>query len=79
MGSRIGEEGYTADTDNAVPQILNPSETFGDIIVDYSYVECTSACITALAMFRKRCPDHRKAEIGAACAKGRPLAAQFKR
>jgi hypothetical protein len=34
-------------------QILNPAETFGDIIVDYSYVECTSACITALCAFRK--------------------------
>lgn len=32
-------------------QILNPAETFGDIIVDYSYVECSSACITALAAF----------------------------
>ncbi len=27
---------------------LNPSEVFGDIMVDYSYVECTSACIQAL-------------------------------
>lgn len=32
-------------------QILNPAETFGDIIVDYSYVECSSACITALVAF----------------------------
>ena len=44
-------------------QILNPSETFGDIIVDYSYVECTSACITALCAFRRQHPDHRKKEI----------------
>jgi cycloartenol synthase len=35
--------------------MLNPSETFGDIMVDYSYVECTSACITALTSFRKVC------------------------
>jgi lanosterol synthase len=28
---------------------LNPSEVFGDIMVDYSYVECTSACVQALA------------------------------
>jgi len=44
-------------------EMLNPSETFGDIIVDYSYVECTSACITALCQFRRRFPDHRRAEI----------------
>lgn len=48
------------------PQILNPAETFGDIIVDYSYVECTSACITALVAFQKQHPDHRTGEIKAA-------------
>ena len=37
-------------------QVLNPAETFGDIIVDYSYVECSSACITALAAFAARHP-----------------------
>ncbi|GFR46984.1 hypothetical protein Agub_g8636 [Astrephomene gubernaculifera] len=47
-------------------EILNPAETFGDIIVDYSYVECTSACITALAEFRKRYPSHRPADISSA-------------
>lgn len=40
-------------------QILNPAETFGDIIVDYSYVECTSACITALTAFDKLHPGSR--------------------
>lgn len=37
-------------------QVLNPAETFGDIIVDYSYVECSSACITGLAAFAARYP-----------------------
>lgn len=49
---------------------MNPAETFGDIIVDYSYVECTSACITALVAFRKQHPHHRKAEIQASLNKG---------
>ena len=35
-------------------ELLNPAETFGDIIVDYSYVECTSACVTALAAFQQQ-------------------------
>jgi 2,3-oxidosqualene cyclase len=30
---------------------LNPSDVFGDIMVDYSYVECTSACVQALAAY----------------------------
>lgn len=51
-------------------QILNPSETFGDIIVDYSYVECTSACITALCAFRRQFPNHRTLEIQGALDKG---------
>lgn len=34
-----------------------------DIIVDYSYVECTSACIQALYMFQKHYPNHRTKEI----------------
>jgi len=33
---------------------LNPSQVFGDIMVDYSYVECTSACIQALAAAKKK-------------------------
>jgi squalene/oxidosqualene cyclase-like protein len=33
---------------------LNPSQVFGDIMVDYSYVECTSACIQALQLARRK-------------------------
>ncbi len=32
-------------------ELLNPSDVFGDIMVDYSYVECTSACVQALAAY----------------------------
>lgn len=32
---------------------LNPSQVFGDIMVDYSYVECTSACVQALVVARR--------------------------
>ena len=35
-------------------ELLNPSQVFGDIMVDYSYVECTSACLQALAAARPR-------------------------
>eukprot|EP01018_Ginkgo_biloba_P026747 Gb_09860 [translate_table: standard] len=46
-------------------EIINPAETFGDIVIDYSYVECTSAVLQALAVFRKYYPDHRPKEIEA--------------
>jgi len=42
---------------------LNPSDVFGDIMIDYSYVECSSACMQALCAFRRMYPDHRKEEI----------------
>jgi squalene/oxidosqualene cyclase-like protein len=33
---------------------LNPSQVFGKIMVDYSYVECTSACLAGLTAARER-------------------------
>ncbi|ONK82041.1 uncharacterized protein A4U43_C01F35520 [Asparagus officinalis] len=36
---------------------------FGDIVIDYSYVECTSASIQALTSFKKLYPGHRREEI----------------
>ncbi|XP_051937890.1 lanosterol synthase isoform X2 [Hippocampus zosterae] len=44
-------------------ELLNPSEVFGDIMIDYTYVECTSAVMQALGHFRKIHPEHRAEEI----------------
>lgn len=52
------------------PQLLNPSEVFGDIMIDYDYVELTSACITALASFHKAYPDRRADEVRRAIDRG---------
>jgi squalene/oxidosqualene cyclase-like protein len=52
-------------------ELLNPSEVFGDIMIDYSYVECTSACITALVAFKKAQPNHRSSEVVGAIEAGR--------
>lgn len=35
----------------------------GDIMIDYTYVECTSAVMQALKVFHKHFPDHRPEEI----------------
>lgn len=40
-------------------------------MIDYDYVELSSACMTGLAEFRKRYPDHRRAEILSALQRGR--------
>jgi cycloartenol synthase len=51
-------------------EMLNPSEVFGDIMIDYSYVECSSACMTALAAFSTAQPEYRRAEVLNAIASG---------
>lgn len=35
-------------------ELLNPSQVFGDIMVDYSYVECTAAVVRGLSAFLER-------------------------
>ncbi|CAA3021839.1 cycloartenol Synthase [Olea europaea subsp. europaea] len=44
-------------------ELINPAETFGDIVIDYPYVECTSASIQALAAFKNLYPWHRREEV----------------
>jgi lanosterol synthase len=44
-------------------ELLNPSEVFGDIMIDYTYVELTSAVIQALDYFHRRYPKYRANEI----------------
>lgn len=51
-------------------ELLNPSEIFGEIMIDYSWVECTSACTTALIEFQKDFPEYRNKEIQNSIIKG---------
>ncbi|XP_077246240.1 cycloartenol synthase-like isoform X1 [Tasmannia lanceolata] len=50
-------------------ELINPSELFGGIVIDYPYVECTSSAIQGLASFMKLYPGHRKNEIESCIAK----------
>jgi len=50
---------------------LNPSEVFGDIMIDYSYVECSMASLSAVYAFHQACPHHRTEEVKKAIAAGR--------
>jgi squalene/oxidosqualene cyclase-like protein len=51
-------------------ELINPAEVFKDIMIDYSYVECSSACVQSLAHFRQAFPFHREAEIQRALDRG---------
>eukprot|EP00698_Gefionella_okellyi_P017984 TRINITY_DN5347_c0_g1_i1.p1 TRINITY_DN5347_c0_g1~~TRINITY_DN5347_c0_g1_i1.p1 ORF type:complete len:730 (+),score=142.18 TRINITY_DN5347_c0_g1_i1:42-2231(+) len=51
-------------------ELMNPSQIYGKIMVDYPYVECSSACIQALLAFKAVYPQHRAAEIRDSIAGG---------
>ena len=48
---------------------LNPSEVFQGIMIDYSYVECTSACLQALHRFCQH-SNYRRKQIEQSISKG---------
>lgn len=61
---------YELTRSSAWLEIINPAESFGDIVIDYPYVECSSACVTALAAYRASGAGHRSAEVDAAIEAG---------
>lgn len=64
-------------------ELLNPSEVFGDIMIDYSYVECTAACIKALHAFHTQTNEnlekHRTKEILHAIQRGKEFIKSIQR
>ncbi|KAI0201184.1 terpenoid cyclases/protein prenyltransferase alpha-alpha toroid [Astrocystis sublimbata] len=46
-------------------EMLNAAEVFANIMVEYDYVECTTAVVVALSLFKEHWPDHRPQEIDA--------------
>ncbi|PRQ36962.1 putative cycloartenol synthase [Rosa chinensis] len=69
QNSNGGFASYELTRSYAWLEMINPAETFGDIVIDYQYVECTSAAVECLKAFMKLYPEHRKKEIEACIAK----------
>jgi lanosterol synthase len=44
-------------------EMFNAAEVFGKIMVEYDYVECSTAVITALSLFSKHWPSYRTKDI----------------
>lgn len=61
---------YELQRGSGLIEYLNPSETFHGIMVDYPYVECSSACIQALTLFQKHFSSHRSNEIKNSISRG---------
>jgi squalene cyclase len=53
-----------------VLQLLNPTDFFTCVMAEREYVECTSAVIQALVLFKQLYPDHRTKEIIKSIEKG---------
>ncbi|NOQ64711.1 MAG: hypothetical protein GQ582_09390 [Methyloprofundus sp.] len=49
---------------------LNPSEVFADIMIDYSWTECSSACVVALLEIKELYPDYKDLQIDTAIKRG---------
>ncbi len=49
---------------------LNPSEVFADIMIDYSWTECTAACVVSLLDIQKAYPGFKATEITQAISAG---------
>jgi len=58
---------------------LNPSEVFGDIMIDYSYVECSMASLSAVYAFHKAFPLHRTSEVVNSIKAGRKFIKSIQR
>ena len=60
---------YEPTRGSAYMEMLNAAEVFGKIMIEYDYVECTTAVITALKLFREHWPKYRNQEIEAFIAR----------
>ncbi len=49
---------------------LNPSEVFADIMIDYSWTECTAACVISLLEIQETYPAYKNSEIRKAISAG---------
>lgn len=54
---------YERSRTSSIIEMLNPAALYGDIMIDYTHVECTSSCLQALVAFREHYPSHRRKEI----------------
>lgn len=50
----MGFATYETKRGGKMLEMLNPSEVFGDIMIDYPYVELTSSVIQALKKFSEK-------------------------
>ncbi|XP_065877297.1 beta-amyrin synthase-like [Euphorbia lathyris] len=50
-------------------EMFNPTESFGRVMVEYDYVECTASMIVSFVLFKKLHPRYRKKDVEIALVK----------
>ncbi|CAD2220057.1 lanosterol synthase [Angomonas deanei] len=71
VGGDGGWASYEATRAPAYCELFNCAELFKDVMVEYSYAECSSSCIHSLSLFRKLYPQHRlRREVDRAIREG---------
>ncbi|KAK4432731.1 Cycloartenol synthase [Sesamum alatum] len=63
QNSSGGFASYELTRSYAWLEMINPVETFRDIMIDYQYPECTSAAIQGLKLFNRLHPGYRAKDI----------------
>ncbi|TSK92907.1 Lanosterol synthase [Bagarius yarrelli] len=65
-----GFASYETKRGGKLLELLNPSEVFGDIMIDYTYVECTSAVMQSLQHFHQVYSEYRTQDIRSTLRQG---------
>ncbi|CCW61096.1 unnamed protein product [Phytomonas sp. EM1] len=68
-----GDGGWASYEPSRAPhycELLNCSEMFKDVMVEYSYAECSSSSIHTLSLFREQFPYYRRSSIDTAISEG---------
>ena len=60
-------------------ELFNASDVFSDVMIDYSYVECTSSCIQALVAFTNAFPEHKDRRLQRAIRQGKDFILQHQK
>ncbi|KHN95648.1 oxidosqualene:lanosterol cyclase [Metarhizium album ARSEF 1941] len=63
QNSTGGVSAFEARRGSTYLELLNPSEIFAQLMVESDFVECTSSCVTALALFRQHWPRYRTQDV----------------
>lgn len=70
FGGDGGWATYESTRGPAYCELLNCAELFKDVMIDYSYAECSSSCIHTLSLFREQYPSYRRSDVDRAISEG---------